>query len=194
MASTSQKRRNRGLCLVCAVPVVNGDAHCSECAALENERNKNRSAKRLANGLCRLCSNPLDCELTCCVSCANKLDEKGRIARRELRAEVLAAYGGQKCNHCQEAREPCLTIDHVEGGGNQHRISIGAGSGNDFYRWLKKNNFPSGFQVLCMNCQWMKRATDGNIGKHLGKRKTRVEIEHEIDEAEAKIKQGELWQ
>jgi hypothetical protein len=41
-----------------------------------------------------------------------------------------------------------LTMDHINGGGNQHRKKIK----ESIYRWLYHNNFPSGFRVLCANC------------------------------------------
>ncbi len=71
----------------------------------------------------------------------------------ELKAEVMAAYGG-KCTCCGEDQLEFLTIDHINGGGNKHRRSIGWAS---LYRWLKKNGFPKkGFQVLCWNCNIAK--------------------------------------
>lgn len=58
--------------------------------------------------------------------------------------------------HSCDVTEPdFLTIDHVNGGGRQHRISIGK-SGGDFYAWLVRNNYPKGFQVLCFNCNCAK--------------------------------------
>jgi hypothetical protein len=47
-----------------------------------------------------------------------------------------------------------LTIDHINGGGRQHRLQ--AGVKGDFYTWLKRNGFPPGFQVLCWNCNHAK--------------------------------------
>jgi hypothetical protein len=35
-----------------------------------------------------------------------------------------------------------LSIDHIKGGGSQHRKKIG--SGCSFYYWLKRNRFPPG--------------------------------------------------
>jgi hypothetical protein len=46
-----------------------------------------------------------------------------------------------------------LQIDHVNNDGKQHRKVIGQGR---TYFWLKKNNFPSDFQVLCANCNFAK--------------------------------------
>jgi hypothetical protein len=77
--------------------------------------------------------------------------------REKLRLQILTHYsGGQpKCAHCNCHDDRVLTIDHINGNGNKHRRNIGAGTG--FYAWLKRNNFPEGFQVLCMNCNWLKR-------------------------------------
>jgi hypothetical protein len=43
--------------------------------------------------------------------------------------------------------------------GAAHRKSIGSrtAAGVHTYTWILKNNFPDGFQVLCMNCNWGKR-------------------------------------
>jgi hypothetical protein len=74
-------------------------------------------------------------------------------ARRhaELRKEVLARYG-DKCSCCGEDKREFLAIDHIGGGGNKHRAKMGIESGTSTYLWLRRNNFPSGFRVLCHNC------------------------------------------
>lgn len=88
----------------------------------------------------------------------NKNKEKTRATAREtniaLKQEVYAHYGGG-CRRCGFGDIRALSIDHINGGGNRHRKEIGRG--NSFWRWLKKNNYPSGFQILCMNCQFIKR-------------------------------------
>lgn len=71
--------------------------------------------------------------------------------RRRLRFKVLMAYGG-KCACCGECRPDFLCIDHEKGGGNAHRRSIRATSATSMDRWLILNDFPSGFRVLCHNC------------------------------------------
>ena len=38
-----------------------------------------------------------------------------------------------------------------------------------FYLWLKRNNFPEGFQTLCMNCQWLKKEENREYPKHIPK-------------------------
>src|SRR5258706_8581723 len=84
------------------------------------------------------------------------LSEKSKADVKKLKLLCLNAYGGPICNCCQERIMEFLSIDHVNGNGNQHRLSIGGLGGRRFYNWLKRNNFPPGFQVLCMNCQFGK--------------------------------------
>ena len=81
-----------------------------------------------------------------------------RKCRRKLRLLALSKYGGNppKCACCEEAEIGFLTIDHINGISNrEHRKEIGNG-GSNLYSWLKKNNFPNGFQVLCYNCNCAK--------------------------------------
>lgn len=84
--------------------------------------------------------------------------EKGKIRRQKRRAEVLVHYGGNppKCVCCGELEDSFLSIDHINNDGAKHRKEINVHSGDAFYLWLKKNNFPSGFQVLCYNCNMAK--------------------------------------
>lgn len=44
-------------------------------------------------------------------------------------------------------------IDHINGNGSKHRKKL---NNTDMYRWLIKNKYPEGFQVLCMNCNFAK--------------------------------------
>ena len=79
-----------------------------------------------------------------------KLRSQQRQYRKKLRINVLLRYGG-KCQCCNEANEGFLTIDHIRGGGREHRKRMG-GAGSIIYAWLRMNNYPRGFRVLCMNC------------------------------------------
>jgi hypothetical protein len=79
-----------------------------------------------------------------------------RERNRALKTEVLSAYGGAKCVCCGETLFEGLTIDHIGGDGSAHRKEIG----NTLYPWLKKNNYPPGFQVLCGTCNMAKRTSD----------------------------------
>lgn len=82
-----------------------------------------------------------------------------RQYRIQERLAALEAYGGKHpqcaCPGCNEDRLPFLCIDHINGKGCKHRLEIGKGTnpgGGAFYRWLRKNNYPKGFRVLCHNC------------------------------------------
>lgn len=75
----------------------------------------------------------------------------------QLRNDVFNHYGDGGCACCGETNHGFLTIDHINGGGNEHRRSINSTGGKDFYRWLRINQYPEGYQVLCFNC---------NLGKH----------------------------
>jgi hypothetical protein len=77
-----------------------------------------------------------------------------------LRARVLAAYGGV-CACCGEQEEVFLTVDHVNGGGAEHRRSLtkgrkGSGGTTLVYRSICDQGFPPDFQILCFNCNYAK--------------------------------------
>lgn len=84
-----------------------------------------------------------------------------------LKEKVLTHYGNNKleCVQCKENRIDCLTIDHINGKGNEHRKEIKIRGA--IYGWLIRNNYPDGYQTLCMNCQFVKRARNHECtGKH----------------------------
>ena len=92
------------------------------------------------------------------------------VKRSQLKQkiEVLSHYSSPNPPQCAnpygQHREPytdirALSIDHINGGGTKHREVIGSG----FYHWLIKNNYPSDYQVLCMNCQFIKRKENNEL-------------------------------
>ena len=84
-----------------------------------------------------------------------KVSEKTAAKRAEIRRIVFAHYGG-KCACCGEQTPQFLTIDHIENNGAEHRKKIGVKCGWVFYKWLLKNNYPEGHQLLCFNCNTAK--------------------------------------
>ncbi len=78
---------------------------------------------------------------------------------KKIKLDVLYHYsnGTLKCGCCGENDFNSLTIDHINNDGAKHRKKISIGSGQSIYQWLIKNNFPEGFQVLCMNCNCIKQ-------------------------------------
>jgi hypothetical protein len=83
---------------------------------------------------------------------------ESRQSHYRIRLDVLQHYGGNppKCACCGEANLSFLTIDHINGGGVQHRKTIHVRSGTGFFCWLRRNGYPEGFQVLCFNCNHAK--------------------------------------
>ncbi len=80
-------------------------------------------------------------------------------SRQKMKLEVLQHYSNLDipcCACCGESIIEFLCIDHLNGNGNVHRKEIGSSHGRNMYRWLKQNNFPPGFQVLCWNCNTAK--------------------------------------
>ena len=63
------------------------------------------------------------------------------------------------CN-CKGCREICvefLCIDH-----KKKRTKKEKGlTGKSFYKYLKENNYPEGYQVLCFSCNFVKELYNG---------------------------------
>lgn len=74
--------------------------------------------------------------------------ERQKRTRIKRRWRVLSHYGG-RCACCGEDKYEFLAIDHINGGGTQHRAKEKI---SNLDRWLINNNFPEGFRILCHNC------------------------------------------
>ena len=83
--------------------------------------------------------------------------------REDLKIEALTPYSKKMsnsnvpccaCVKCREKEIKFLTIDHIHGRrlmGHSHSFS-----GLRLYKWIIKNNFPDGLQVMCHNCNKAK--------------------------------------
>ena len=92
--------------------------------------------------------------------------------RTKIKRQVLTFYGNDKCAcvKCGFDDVRALSIDHINGNGAKQRQQESGlrGGGIRFYTWLIKNNYPKGYQTLCMNCQFIKRQTNNEYnGKDL---------------------------
>ncbi|MEO3856175.1 hypothetical protein [Acrocarpospora sp. B8E8] len=84
------------------------------------------------------------------------LRQRGK--HEELKTQLLAKAGTTQCESCGFADRRALQFDHRNGGGRKHRRSIGSGS--KYYRVLlamPADEFRQMFQVLCANCNTIKR-------------------------------------
>lgn len=79
--------------------------------------------------------------------------ERRRAAQRKLREDVIKGYGG-RCACCGNDFLPHLTLDHVNGGGAEERRLAGGGRG--VYARLRREGYPTGYQILCWNCNAAK--------------------------------------
>ena len=86
-----------------------------------------------------------------------KKREYARKYREDIKLEVIQHYSNDKnqCSQCGYNDIRALEIDHINNDGNLHRKNL-VKCGHATYQFLRKNNFPEGFQVLCANCNWIK--------------------------------------
>jgi len=120
---------------------------CAECGVLPRQDSKRR---------CEQCDQRYQAHW--------KLHYKAsqRRAYLELKMLVFDGYGGPMCACCGESEILFLSIDHINEDGAEHRRKLGKRYGwSGFYSWLKQNNFPTGFQVLCHNCNIAKHRNGG---------------------------------
>ena len=85
--------------------------------------------------------------------CKTCISEKSRVEFRTLREEAIDKLGGA-CAHCgYDTDRRILQIDHIHGGGSTDRRRTNA------KKFLKEviSGIRSDLQVLCANCNWIKR-------------------------------------
>lgn len=142
-----------------------------ECFALNNKgcrpcmatyaREKRAIAR--GKGYCIICCNVPSAEkYKMCERCRVRHSKYSKVDSQRVILAVLDAYGGRHCACCGEKNILFLTVDHINGGGAKHRKSIGNGH---IYRWLKRQGYPIGYQILCFNCN-CGRARNGGICPH----------------------------
>lgn len=68
-----------------------------------------------------------------------------------LKKQAVVAYGNGACERCNEDDIRILTLDHINQDGAKRRRE-GERWGGGLYRKLRQKDWPSGFRVLCFNC------------------------------------------
>lgn len=117
--------------------------------------------RRVARGMCANCGvRPPREGMSQCQECKDAQRER-MTKQRALDKEVVLAWYGGRCACCGENNLKFLTMDHVDGGGHQHR-KTGIGY---IYSYLISQFMPSGFQILCYNCN-CGRAMNGGVCPH----------------------------
>lgn len=123
------------------------ERHRQQC---KNYYYKNRRAKKCTH--CRTLLTIFD-QKTICNKCSER--QRGYHKKRydRIREEIFHHYGNE-CAWCGIKDQIVLSIDHINDDGAKQRKMMQNGL---FYRWLKRENFPEGYQILCRNCNWRKR-------------------------------------
>jgi|SRR5579872_522407 len=152
----NSKNNPNKICTVCKIPV--------------NEQNTRPSEWKAHNYVCITCSQTrknVESKVW-----RKKNGEHRRLYenawRKNAKEEIIRHYsaGTLACKHCGFTDSRALSVDHINGNGTKHRKEIGNAA--KFYRWLKVNDYPEGFQILCMNCNWIKRFENNEHGKQNG--------------------------
>lgn len=83
-----------------------------------------------------------------------RVKESQKKTSDKLRIQALTAYGGicACCGFDDLTRKihgvTFLSIDHIAGGGRKHAKTLKT----NMYQWLRQQNYPEGFRVLCRGC------------------------------------------
>lgn len=96
--------------------------------------------------------------------------------RKHLREKVFSLLGN-KCNRCGFGDIRALQLDHKKGGGKKDRQVL-----NQLAIYRKVIKTPENYQVLCANCNWIKREESNEILKFresgiIFKKKPRVKVQ-----------------
>lgn len=78
-----------------------------------------------------------------------------RTMERKIEAYSHYCNDEIKCQCCGESEIDMLSLDHINNDGAYHRRS-NPSSAKNLVGYVIKNNFPEGYQVLCMNCNFSK--------------------------------------
>lgn len=148
-----QERRDNNLCIWCGEQSTetSNNKLCPRCREKKRLNENDYKKKLRIEGTCiGCCCEKVEKGTFKCRRCHNKVRDK----HKKFRDEALAHYG-RACKCCGETGDIFLCIDHVNNDGAAHRKEIGQGGA--IFRWLKKNNYPDGFQILCWNCNMAKQ-------------------------------------
>lgn len=103
----------------------------------------------LGNGVCRHQRDPKPVGIS-----------YNQKSKAKLKALVFARMGGV-CTCCGESEPEFLNVDHVHGGGTQHRKA----DKRSILVFIRDHDFPPEYQLLCWNCNRSKHFGNG-LCKH----------------------------
>ena len=83
-----------------------------------------------------------------------QIDKKNSDYRKKRKLEIYEILG-TRCVKCGFSDIRALQIDHINGGGSRERKLIGDNTVR-YHKFIMKNR--DKYQILCANCNWIKRA------------------------------------
>lgn len=127
-----KQKRERGLCLHCTSPAVEGKSYCVVHRA-KTIAHKRKRAALIQQTVGR---------------------HPNTILAQKYKRIVMEHYG-PGCRACGETILAFLTLDHIHDNGSVERRN-GLRGGSNLYSRLITQGFPDGFQCLCWNCNHLK--------------------------------------
>lgn len=91
-----------------------------------------------------------------------KYAAQSRKAKAKEREQLYDLYG-HVCAMCGFSDKRALSLDHRMNNGNYERKLLGE---RGVYRKAKSVFLPDEYQILCMNCQFIKRVEDKRQNQH----------------------------
>ena len=176
MQSSERNRLlSQNVCPDCRERATNGATACEVCAVRRKFAEAQRREEKRKDRICPSCKeNPLSLRRRLCDACSDTKGVRFRTYQRRWRdlqkRETMEKYGGVRCVCCGETTLHFLTIDHANNDGNVHRKQM---KRERIYQWLKRNNYPPGFRVLCFNCN-CGRQINGGICPHEEQRRAQA--------------------
>lgn len=146
-------KSSAGVCIRCGKKSTT--KHCDGCLGQYRRYSNVRYQSRVDLGLCAHCGTTINRGESACQECRSTRVSRSQKWRLKLKLTVIAHYSGGRyaCSCCGENDVRFLQIDHIAGGGNKHRNTLGKRSAShQLYKWLIDNAFPNGYDVLCSNC------------------------------------------
>ncbi len=132
-------RRSERSCMDCGVTFYSRNLRCGKCYYQKHKDVYKAKYWRTRDRQCRL------------AKARNK-------ERRTLNKAMVLNHYGDKCSCCGENEVLFLQMDHVNGGGTEHRRKE---KWSDVWTWIVKHSFPDFFQILCANCNMGKNMNGG---------------------------------
>lgn len=95
-----------------------------------------------------------------CIKCRNKLSTKNRKKKLIQYYEKIFKILGTKCIKCGFENPRALQVDHINRSGNYQRTVKFNKNLYKYYKYISElsaEELKNNYQVLCANCNWIKR-------------------------------------